>query len=298
VLSGSPGLIPAGYFYEKTAGDRKWPTHSWTCLDNPHVPGAEYLARKMQENAWDAQHPTYVREYMGRWVRDDTAFIYPFAASKNFGSMPVEDNRVYRVLSVDLGMVDNTAMVLGASHIGLPYWYCERAWYARKPTSNISTIEYIAAQIDQVRNEVQLDKIVVDEGGLGKMVVEDLRIRHKIPCEPAEKRDKLAAIHALRGGLVAGTVRLSEYLCQPLVAEWASVAWNEDRDDHSEVCVDDLCDAALYNYRAHPLGYRPDLMPPKPGTKEHSEALIAARIRELGRQIKKKQRRQPFRLAA
>lgn len=292
-LVGSPGLIPAGFFYEKSQGESEggWSTTSWNCLDNPHVKGEAYLARKMKEHGWDALHPTYVREYMGRWVRDDSAFVYPFDARKNLGTLPErEDARAFRVLSVDLGMVDNTAFILSSSYRGSPELYVERAWYARKPTGPL-TVAYIAAQISQALAEQRIDAVVVDEGGLGKMVVSDLQSTYGIPCVAAEKRDKLAAIHGLRGALVASTIKLDPQRCQPLIAEWSSVAWNEDRDDHDEACVDDLSDAALYGFRAHGLFYRPEQNPPKPGSHEAHVIATKARKAELSRLIQKRQRR-------
>lgn len=289
-LVGSPGLVPAGFFFEKTAGDVPWATHSWTCLDNPHVPGAAYLARKREEHGWNEEHPTYVREYLGQWVHDEWAFIYPFDARKNVGTLPARtDVRPFRVLSVDLGMVDNTALVLSTSYRGSPELWLERAWYARKPSGPL-TVAYVAAQIEQVRQSTQVDAIVVDEGGLGKMVVSDFQTTYGIPCVAAEKRDKLAAIHGFRGTLVAGTTKLDPQQTQPLISEWSALAWNEDRDDHAETCVDDLSDAALYGWRAHGLFYRPEQEPPKPGSREEQVALIAARKRELSERIRRQQR--------
>lgn len=293
-MVGSPGLIPMGFFYDKTTlplDEGGWSTHSWTCLDNPHVPGAAYLAEKTKEHGWQDDHPTLVREYLGRWVRDDSAFIYPFDARKNAGLLEQRDDaRPFRVLSVDLGMVDNTALVLSASHRGSPELFIERAWYARKPTGPL-TVAYVAAQIEQARQSTRIDAIVVDEGGLGKMVVSDFQTTYGIPCIPAEKRDKLAAIHGLRGALLAGTVKVDPQHCQPLIGEWSALAWNEDRDDHAEACVDDLSDAALYGWRAHGLFYNPELNPPKPGTREAHLAATVARKVELSRRIEKRNRR-------
>jgi hypothetical protein len=263
-LVGTPGLTPAGFFYDVSAGDRQWPVHRWTCLDNPHVPGAEEIARIKAEHRWDDSHPTYRREYLGEWIHDVEAMVYPFDATRNTGTIPADARRVLRVLSVDLGFSpDPTAFVISASEPGLPDCYIERAW--RKTGL---TVAHIAGQIDQARHETKIDRVVVDAGALGKTIVEDLRQTYGIACIAAEKRDKLATIHGVRGALLAGTIKVDPLHCQQIIEEWHTCAWNEDRSDHDERCADDLCDSFLYGWRHHALHYRPEENPPKPGSPE------------------------------
>ncbi len=281
VLVGTPGLTPAGFFYDVSHGDRKWPVHHWTCLDNPYVPGAKELERIKAKHKWDDSHPTYLREYMGEWAHDSEALVYQFDAAKNTGTLPPDAPRVLRVLSVDLGYQDPTAFVLSASVPGQPECYVERTW---RDTGLI--IGHIAGHIEQVRREYRVDLIVVDEGGLGKMIAEDLRRSHQIPCIPAQKVRKQATIHGVRGALLAGTVKVDPRQCRDIIEEWQTCAWNEDRDDHDEQCADDLCDAFLYGWRAHQLHYQPEENPPKPGTVEWNAAYKRERIAEIQAQRK------------
>jgi hypothetical protein len=289
-LTGSPGLTPIGYFWDRTDGDRPWSTHRWTCLDNPHVHGASEIERLKRENKWDEDHPTLVREWYGRWTRDDSAIVYPFDPSKNIGELPQEDGRVIRVLSVDIGWDDPCAFVVGASRYGDPTWYCEKAWRKKGLIT-----PRIAAEIDQALYDAKqagkpIDRIVVDEGAIGKTVANDLRSSYGIACEAANKRDKKAAIHNFRGSMIAGTVKIAPMACQQLREEWTTCAWNEDRDDHDERCLDDLCDSALYNFREHNLNYAPEENPPKEGTKEFQLAYRAERLRALAKERNAKRR--------
>lgn len=289
-LVGSPGLVPLGYFYDRTDGDRQWSTHRWTCLDNPFVPGSAELERLKRENNWDDNHPTYVREWLGRWVRDDAAIVYPFDPLKNIGDMPLAEERVYRVLSIDLGFKpDPCAFVIGASRPGDPTWYGERAW-----RREMLTPMRLSAEVSQVLHEAKIDgkpidRVVVDEGGLGKSIGEGMRA-DGIPCFPAEKTNKVASIHTFRGGLIAGTVKVAPIKCQQLREEWMVCAWNDTRDDHDERCLDDLCDSALYNYREHRLTYQPEPNPPKAGTREWHAQYKAERLKALRAEQKARRR--------
>lgn len=281
-LIGTPGLTPLGFFYDITEGDQQWKTHRWTCLDNPHVPGAEELRELKERKRWNDEHPTYVREWLGRWVRDESALVYPFDPLRNLGEMPQAEGRVVRVLSVDLGFEpDPCAFVVGASRHGDPTWFGEKAWRKAR-----LTVAKIAAEIEQAlhngrREDKPIDRIVVDAGALGKTIVADLQETYGIACEATDKRDKLATIHEFRGGMLAGTVKLAPLACQQLREEWTTCAWNDTRDDHDERCVDDLCDSALYNFRSHGLYYAPELNPPTPGSPEDRAQYKAMRLRQL-----------------
>lgn len=280
-LAGTPGLVRAGYFFEVCEGDMRWPVHHWTCLDNPHIPGAEELERLKERNRWDDNHPTLLREWLGQWVRDDEALVYPYDAGKNTYN-GIDTEKMYRVLSVDLGWSDGCGFVIGASRRGDPEWYCERAW-----REHGLTVSHIAGKIDQLRHSMRIDRIVVDEGALGKSIAEDFRISYGIPCVKAEKQKKLATIHMFRAAMKAGTVKINPHECRHLREEWTMLPWNEDMTDHNESFMDDCSDSALYNWREHRLDYRPEEEQPKPGTPEamlreaaKAKAATFKRIRE------------------
>ncbi|MBM4442553.1 MAG: hypothetical protein FJ027_19215 [Candidatus Rokubacteria bacterium] len=113
------------------------------------------------------------------------------------------------------------------------------------------------------------------------MIAEDLRKTYGIPCIAAQKSAKQTAIHELRGAMLAGTLLVDPMQCQELIAEWLSVPWNAERDDHDERIRDDLCDAMLYGYRAHRLSYRAEPEPPSPDSPEGRAAYKAQRIAQI-----------------
>jgi len=223
-----------------------------TLDDNPSLDRDEYrsmLARLDPVTRRQLEH--------GEWVTDESVMISPYDARRNsYQELPFEGG--FRVLSVDLGYVDACAFVLAVSKHGDPYWWAEKAWNRQG-----LTVASIAGHIEQVRREQKVDRIVADAGALGKTIVEDLCVTYLLPIEAAEKKEKTASIHAMRAGILNGTVRLSRD-CQPLRDEWAVLPWNDKRLDHHAAFADDCSDAALYNLRAHGLSDRAsfDAKPP------------------------------------
>lgn len=286
VLVGTPGAQPAGLFYEATTGDGgpRWSTHSWTVLDNPYIPhAAEWLEQKKAANNWDDQHPTYQREWLGRWVRDDGAIIYPYDAAKNaYTELP--DGKYRRVLGIDLGYDDSTAFVLCCYRQGHPEIYIERSW---KRSGMIPSA--IAAHIEQIRREHRPGAIVCDTGGLGKGYVEEFKQRYGLPVEPAKKQHKLAYMEMMRGDLRSGTLRVDPFRNRELLDEWALLPFNEDRSGEDERFENHLSDAALYAWREARAYYRPEEAEPEPGTLAAQEAEMAAAKRAAAAEVRRRQ---------
>lgn len=295
-LSGTPGVIPKGYFFERTTGIGEqgavvqWPTFEFTCLDNPHVKGRAYLNKKLKENGWSEDHPTFRREYLGQWVIDTTAIVYPFVANRNgflIADLPTDRGKTRTVISVDLGWHDDTAIIVSSSHRGHPDVWYRSAW--KMPNLLPGRI---AAEIERRRQPLILAgesvEIVVDTAGGGKTIAEELKQRYGLPFQAAEKRDKKAGIELLRGGLLEGLVHVDPYECGPMLSEWSALPYSDDRSDHHDQYPNHCADAALYGYRRHRLPYRPEIEPPKAGSEqwhkaERSKERLAAQKRARGR---------------
>src|SRR6478752_1408654 len=115
LLAGTPGPIPAGIFYEVSTGDGgpQWPTHHWTIFDNPHIRDAEEEIRLFCATyGLDKDSATYRREYLGQWVRDEGALVYPYSANVNACRADEVPDGGHLVLSLDFGVVDATAFTL------------------------------------------------------------------------------------------------------------------------------------------------------------------------------------------
>jgi hypothetical protein len=119
VLIGTPGPVRQGYFYERAcrAGDdaylartnverspegtaRAWSVHHWTIAQNPFIDDVEdELGKLRRRKAWTVEHPTYQREYLGRWVTEHDALVYKYDHARNgYRELPPHDGAEWRCI--------------------------------------------------------------------------------------------------------------------------------------------------------------------------------------------------------
>lgn len=241
MINGTPGLEPEGFFYE-LAGDPYsgtpglWPTHHWTIYDNPWIPDKEQFIRDtLAANFWTTESPTYLREYMARWVPDRGAKVYDYFGHNE--PRPVEG---FTVMGLDFGYdPDKTAFVV--LRMGQqPHIHCLKAY-----SLNHLTPHTIADHIQRLILEFHPNRIIADEGALGKGYAAELRDQFRLPIEPAEKREKKARIELLRGILAAGQWHMCEG-SEELADEWKVLPWGPQRKDHHPKYKQDCSDATLY----------------------------------------------------
>lgn len=290
-LSGTPGVVPAGYFWERTTGEGRgdgslaqWPTYSWTVADNPHhvlsKPGA--LDAKRIELGLSVESPKWLREYCGRWALDTTALIYYCDANKNHWDTVLPANGMRRVtLGVDIGYEDETAFVVCISIWGQPTVYVAHAHGQSHMLPSA-----IADEIKRLVAAYGVQEIYMDSGGLAKTIMIQLRTDYQLPVMPAEKHDKVGAISRVRDALDSGTLKLDVDAAKPLIEEWNTLVWDIDlvtkeRKGHHPGMADHNADALLYAYRPH-LHQRPVALAEVPyADREHArirqEAMRSAR---------------------
>lgn len=310
VLSGSPGTLPRGFFWQVSTGDgplAQWETHHWTVLQNPHHryglrhphTNHERFKRTALRNGCelysDAEveelqkqgvvplypgmpwlkkaSPAFRRETLAEWVSDHEAMCYSFVASKNGfdDSFELPQGQWFYVLGVDIGFNDQATFVVTASRRGFAEVYFLEA-HGRAEMQDIQ----ITAEILRISQRYKLNKVVIDPGGGGKFQIEGLKERQGINAEAASKPAKGAAIRTLQSGLRVGSVKIHMSKCRQLVDELLTITWNQDRTNHNPSDIDDTADAAVYAYRAHPTHERWDEEPPKAGTPAAVNAEMAA----------------------
>ena len=267
LLAGTPSPIPAGLFYECSTGDGspQWPTHHWTIFDNPHIPDAAgEIEAFCKTYGLDKSAATYRREYLGEWVRDDGALVYPFSSQINSvvaAEVPELDNYV---LSIDVGFVDATAFTI----IGFRRDHPE-LWVIRSVSMTGLIPSAVAAHTERHREEFGPGlQIVVDEGGMGKGYAEEMRQRYGIGCTAAEKTKKRAYQEIVQGELRSGTIRIVASACEQLVDEMALLQWGPGKQQEDPRFDNHCCDSLLYGVRTARAWYRPEIESPKLGSPE------------------------------
>lgn len=83
--TGTPGNVPVGLFYEMTTDSPGWSRHHWDYTTNTAVDGlVERFESTRAERGWSEDHPTWQREYLGKWTVDSSLLVLPgFRTHKN-----------------------------------------------------------------------------------------------------------------------------------------------------------------------------------------------------------------------
>lgn len=256
VIAGTPGVIPRGYFYDITGNPGleepfpgRWPTHHWTFRDNPHMPQAAVLEEALTVNGWTENSPTFLREYGAIWCEDQDALVYRYrglvqadGVTPLWAPMPKAGKTV---LSIDFGSGEKRRDATTWTVWRQPYDTQTHVFCLKALARDEIELEEVASITRELRERFSVNKIVADEGALGKALAKALRTQYKLPIEVAIKQDKKGRILAARGRLAAETLHLCEE-AEPLWQESRTLCWNQARDDHHERQPDDLWDSALY----------------------------------------------------
>ena len=291
IVTGTPNAACAGIFHDicKDEGEmRGWSVHGWTMLENDGLrrkmekegsSPKEWLQRKRDQKKWSENHPTYMREYRGIWIRDTEGQVYAFDERRNLldctfhEALDGVDDWEY-VLGIDLGFKDPTALVLLA--------YSETAGRSivLETQQEVGLLSAdIAVRVRQLEERWPVSQIVVDTGGYGKGIAEELKQKHGVNCTAAEKTKKAAYIETLNSDLMSGQVSIVKPGNQALIDEMILLQWDEDslrtgKPKEDPRYANHLCDAMLYAWRAcaHHMGDWEELGP-KVGSKEWHDQL-------------------------
>ena len=292
LLSGTPGWIWDGYWFETTGPHRKSkiPVYSWTMWDNPTLPHAGALAEEIkEEEGWDDESDTWVIEYKGIWKQVEGVLVFPWTMGRNqVDALPDLPAAGWRhVLGIDIGQVDATAYSLWAAHENSPDDYLLES---KKAEGLLS--EQVANDIRGYTARFPRCAIVMDTGGMGKQHAEEVRRRFGIPVQAAEKRDKESAIRVYRDQMRSSRVKLLAGECNDAVRdEYAVVRWNDAKTDIADGQNDHGCHSALYGHRRL-RHYRYEKIKPRPavGTEEwaraEEERMKAEKIKKIERDQK------------
>jgi hypothetical protein len=285
-LMGTPGVICAGHWYDVSREDSElrlpgWNVHRWSAWDNPHMQHlrVDWLEMK-DKRRWTDDNPTWLREYMGRWVNDLGALFYKFDPRRN-SYQPNPNKLLYgpgwtHVLGWDLGFRDDMALVVWGWHDNDPQLYECFSW---KQSGALSA--EVVEQIRMCQSRFNIIKMFADTGGGGRMYVEDVQARYGLTFEAAKKTEKYQHVRLLNDDLLSGRIKLQQD--SPLMQEMSTLARDLDwpPPDKSELtppredprCPNHCCDAALYAYRGAWHYLHQDLeAKPVPGTEEYWRA--------------------------
>ncbi len=245
-LTGTPGPVPKGYFYEASSGLQGFSVHKWSLFDNPYFPTAKQFVTDLQERKkWPSNHPTLLREFYGQWVQDLEALVFQYNANNNSFKETPHDLTDY-VIGLDFGTDDADAIaVLGWNKNRRQVYLVEE--YVQAGLS----VSEIVEQVDKRMKKYTPLKVVADTGANGKKIALEISKRTGVPVYAAEKSRKIEHItwinDAFRTNLFYARSD-SHFASDCSVVEWDYDKSTSDKlvikdDPHS-----DICDAVLYAY--------------------------------------------------
>lgn len=270
ILIGTPGPVPTGYFYD-CSQSKNWSHHYWTFWDNPHIKNAKQVFEdELKRKGVSANNPTIQREWFGRWLLDTDSLVYKYDDTKNHYNDLPEDKYTY-LLGVDLGFNDADAIAVLAWSENSKVTYLVEEIVVRR-----QGISELVAQIDSLKSKYDISKIIVDQGGLGKKISEELNRRYKLATQPAEKSRKVEFIELLNDALRTGGIKArkdSLFAQDCMKVEWDVDKSTPDRKVISKRFHSDICEAVLYAWReSYSFTHVPVTPKPKIGSKEWSDA--------------------------
>lgn len=274
-ITGTPGPVPMGYFFEVTQEGRYgYSLHKWTLLQNPHMPNpAGFLDDLIKRREWRNDNPTLRREWRNEWVLDLESLWIKYEEKVNhYDQLPdIKPSQWNYILGIDLGFKDADALAIIAWHESLPTTYLVEEIITRK-----QTITDLVNQIQEVEKRYNISKMVIDEGGLGKKIAEELRRQKSIPVHQADKALKQQNVEFLNDALRTGRFKARGNSTFAQDSYRVQVDWEKSRPDKIVIKKSfhsDIIDAVLYAFKeSHSFAYLPSKAKPKWGTKEWAEA--------------------------
>ena len=263
-LTGTPGPVKAGVFYEYSQS-RNWKSHHWTAFDNPYMHSPpkldleEVLTEERIIRGIDESDPSYIRETFGKWVEDKDALVFKFSKARNiYSALPTSGDWHY-IIGIDIGYNDSDAIAV----IGYNTHH-KKVYLVDEHVKNKQNISQLVEAINKYKDEYNPIRMVMDAGALGKKIQEELRMRHGLVIEAAEKTRKVEFIELLNDDL--RTEKFKAFQSSLFEEDCMLVQWDKDskirnpeRPKISDTYHSDICDAVLYAWREcrHYLSEKP-----------------------------------------
>ena len=289
-LIGTCENIPNTFFQEVCEGRERgadWHVFRWTTYENPFMrqQWTDEINELIQNNPLVVEASWFKTHYLNQWCTDDDLLVMHMALAQ-FKKFNANDypQAVYG-LGIDLGFNDACS-------------FTQTCWSPKVKHGHLiksekeSKMDFtdVAAKVKGLRKSRPFSRFIVD--GANKQGVQELRKRHGLPLECAEKSDKVTYLRLLDDDIKTGAMLIDPDECRPLVAEWKSLIWKDkDKEKEDPRCENHCSDGALYSWRDMRHYLVQDKPPtPKRGSKE--ELLIqqqkeSDRMREQHEQRKR-----------
>ena len=248
---GTPSAVPSGYFYDVAHND-KWSHHMWTMFQNPHLErksgktAMQLVQQDCERMGVTLKDARIQRECYGLWTTDFESLVFKYNKELNdYRELP--DAVSNFTIGIDLGYSDADALAV----IG---WAPnqKQAYLVEEIVKNKQGISELANQINHLIDKYNPLSVVMDTGGIGAKVAEEMRRRYSLPVKAAEKTRKFEFIEILNDAM-----RTRKFFAKQnsvFAQDCNLLQWDRDKSNGDKLIVDDsfhsdACDAVLYAFR-------------------------------------------------
>ena len=253
ILAGTPGPVPGGYFWNAANNDG-WAHHSWTVWSNPYIEAKsgrtnrQLLDKELKRRGVRETDAIIRREWFGEWAYDDKALVFAYKPEVNgFAELPKltwPNSTWEHVIGVDLGFDD-------ADAISVLAWSEERpeAYLVEELVTPKQTISDLGKQLKAMDKKYKPQAIVMDTGGLGKKITEELQPRFEIGLEAADKMRKNEHIELLNDA-----IRTKRFFARPngrFAQDARVMEWDFSIPEKPKIAKSshsDIGDSVLYSF--------------------------------------------------
>lgn len=264
-LTGTPGPVPSGYFYDACTNNN-YAHFGWTMFDNPWIAiksgklPQDLCHEEMERKGVTENDPYIQREIYGNWVLDTQALVIQYDGAKNhFEELPRDLNFIF---GIDIGFEDADAIAVLAFSPRTP-----NTFLVEEIVSSKQGFTELVEIIERLRSKYKPIKMMLDEGGIGKKLAEEMRRRYRIPVQPADKTRKFENIEMLNDALRTGRFMAksdSRFAYDSQRLEWDFERMTPDKKVVSKRFHSDIIDAVLYGFKESPAySWQPEPNKPK-----------------------------------
>ena len=236
-------------FLESIFKNTDWKTFKWSWKDNPHVDNAKMesvIDKVCKARNVDRTDPAIQREFYGKFVYDTHDLLFRFSDENIITNCPLEQPKY--ALGVDFGYRDaNAISVLAFNEAESNITYVIDEY--KKEEVTLTGFAAVIKDFLEKYPPISHYHTAADYGGLGRMLLEELRKHHGIYLNGADKREKGPTIRITDDCFRTQKLMVLER-CRDTIEELKNLKRDLKKPDlPAENQQDHLTDSLLYAFR-------------------------------------------------
>jgi hypothetical protein len=304
-LMSTPGVIPAGLFFELTAqfapevisaglqpertdelpDASRWRVHTWTTFENPYMAAqfAEEIEAEIKANPKVESTPEFLRNKRKAWVFLSGERVYHVKYPRNafHGEWRRQAGDHY-LLTLDFGWKDRTAVGLDVYRDDSPLFVELWCRVLEHPTMQ-QLSEVVLPVLREYGDNGAGDLFMLGDPG-SKMYFEEFKYQYNLPMAPAEKSHKNDWIDIANDQILRGACQWVDPPNSPTCKEMAKLTWTWKKStgekEETRGQFNDCCDRWLYAFRHARHYLRGEEEPSGPPTAAEQARAIEERMVE------------------